>query len=87
VEQVKQFKYLGSVIAEDGNYLNDVKIRMAMAKEAFCKRKELLSRNMSRAIRKRMVKSFVWPVALYGCETWTMRKEVIDRLEAFEMWV
>ena len=29
----------------------------------------------------------VWPVALYGCETWVMSKEVIERLEAFEMWV
>ena len=34
-----------------------------------------------------MVKTLVWPVELYGCETWTMRKEEIRRLNAFEMWV
>ena len=34
-----------------------------------------------------MVKILVWPVVLYGCETWTMRKEEINRLNAFEMWV
>src|SRR6476661_2534079 len=33
-----------------------------------------------------MVKALVWPVVLYGCETWTMRKEEMDRLKAFEMW-
>ena len=34
-----------------------------------------------------MVKTLVWPVALYGCETWILRKEEIDRLNAFEMWL
>ena len=33
-----------------------------------------------------MVKTLVWPVAMYGCETWTMRKEERNRLEAIEMW-
>ena len=32
-----------------------------------------------------MVKTLVWPVALYGCETWTIRREEMDRLDAFEM--
>ena len=34
-----------------------------------------------------MVKTLVWPVVLYGCETWTMRKEEINRSNALEMWV
>ena len=34
-----------------------------------------------------MVKTLVWPVALYGCETWSMKKEVVDKLNAFEMWL
>ena len=33
-----------------------------------------------------MVKTLVWPVVLYGCETWTMRKDVVNKLKAFEMW-
>jgi hypothetical protein len=32
-----------------------------------------------------MVNTLVWPVTLYGCETWTMKKEVVDKLNAFEM--
>jgi Reverse transcriptase (RNA-dependent DNA polymerase) len=87
IEQVKKFKYLGSMITEDGRCIEDVKQRIGMAKEAFNKRRELMTKSMSRKIKKIMVKTLVWPVALYGCETWTMRKEEIDRLYAFEMWV
>src|SRR5207244_12007003 len=53
----------------------------------FNKRKELLTNSMNKALKKRIVKVLVWPVALYGCESWVMSKEVIERLEAFEIWV
>jgi len=42
---------------------------------------------ISKALKKKMVKTLIWPVVLYGYETWTMRKEETIRLEAFEMWV
>src|SRR5437870_7412619 len=87
VEQVKTFKYLGSVIAEDGRCIVDIKQRIGCAKDAFNKRKELLSKSMNKPLKKRIVKALVWPVALYGCETWVMKMEAMDRLEAFEMWV
>ena len=38
-------------------------------------------------LKKRMVKAFVWSVVLYGSETWTLQKEDIRRLEAFEIWI
>ena len=44
VEQVASFKYLGSIITEDGRNLNDVKARIALAKDTFNKRKELLTK-------------------------------------------
>ena len=56
-----------------------------MGKEAFNKRRELMTGGMDREVKKRLVKALVWPVALYGCETWTLRKMEIDRLKAFEM--
>src|SRR6478736_6417392 len=87
VEQVSKFRYLGSLISEDGRCLDNVKTRIGMAKDAFNKRKELLTRSIRVDLRKRLVKTFVWPVVLYGCETWTTRKEEINRLNAFEMWV
>src|SRR6266516_1656469 len=87
IEQVKSFKYLGSVITEDGRSHSDVKIRIAMAKDAFNKRKELLTKGLSMKLKKRMVKVLVWPVVLYGCETWTLLQDEINRLQALEMWL
>src|SRR6201993_4231266 len=67
--------------------LSEIKVRIAMAREAFSKRKELLTRRISKDTRKRMMKTLVWPVALYGCESWTLTKEATDRLNALEMWI
>src|SRR6476619_3920607 len=87
VEQVRKFRYLGSVSSQDGRCLDDIKTRIGMAKNASNKIKEPLTRSIRVDLRKRLVKTLVWPVVLYRCETWTMRKEEINRLNAFEMWV
>ncbi len=87
VEQVQSFKYLGSIISEDGRSLTDVKYRIALAKEAFNKSKELLTKGLSQTLKKRLVKVLIWPVVLYGCETWTMLTAEIDKLKALEMWL
>ncbi len=58
-----------------------------MGKDAFYKRKELLRGKLNKNLKKRIIKSMIWSVVLYGSETWTMRKEDIKRLEAFEMWI
>jgi len=87
VEQVMKFKYLGSVISEDGGCSEEVKVRIGMAKDAFKKRRELMTKNMNMDLRKKMVKTLIWPVALYGCETWTLKKEECRKLNAFEMWI
>ena len=60
VEQVERFKYLGCVITEDGRCIEDVKQRICMAKDAFNKRKELLTKSMSKGLKKRMIRTFVW---------------------------
>ncbi len=64
-----------------------------MAKDAFNKRKELLRRNTSSMVKKKIVKTVVWSVASYGgetwrytvIETWTLKKEKIRRLQALAM--
>src|SRR6218665_3061607 len=58
---------------------------MAMGKEAFTKRKELLKGGLNRDIKKRIVKTVTW--STYGAETWTMRKEDVKRIKALEMWI
>ena len=47
----------------------------------------MLLKQMKKPLKKRMIRSLVWPVALYGRETWTLRKVEVDKLEAFEMWL
>src|SRR6476661_5463543 len=59
VEQVSEFRYLGSFISEDGRCLHDVKTRIGMAKDAFNKRKELLTRSIRVDLRKRFVKTLL----------------------------
>src|SRR6476661_4071843 len=86
VEQVKQFRYLGSLITEEGTCVAEIKSRIAMAKDAFNKRRELLTNRLSKELKKKIVLTLVWSVALYGAETWTLRKAERMKLEAFEMW-
>ena len=87
VEQVMKFKYLGSWITADGRCEVEVKTRISMAKDAFCKRKQLLTQKMSRSVTKMIIKTVIWSVALYGAETWTLRKEEFRRLDSLEMWL
>ena len=87
VEQVSSFKYLGSIISEDGRCESDMRCRIAMAKEAFNSRRELPAKRWDKTLKKRMIKVLIWPVVLYGCETWTLLQADIDRLQALEMWL
>ena len=75
------------MVTEDARCHVEIKRRIALGKDAFYKRGELLRGSLSMKLKKRMVKTLVWSVVLYGSETWTMRQEDIKRLEAFEMWI
>jgi len=85
LEKLKQFCYLGSLVTEDGRRCREVRRRFALGKEAFNKKRDLMQKSLGLHLRKCMVKVFVWSVVLYGSETWTLQKEDIWRLEAFEM--
>ena len=74
-------------MTEDCRSCHDVRRRIALGKEAFNKKSDLMRGSLSLQLKKRMVKAFVWSVALYGSETWTLEKENIRRLEAFEIWI
>jgi hypothetical protein len=56
-----------------------------MAKAAFKKKKTLFASKLDLEIRKKLVK-YIWSIALYGAETWTLRKLDQKHLESFEMW-
>lgn len=87
IEQVRHFTYLGHLIAEDLRIEAEIRRRIAMAKQAFREKQALLtSRSVSKEIRKRIIKTYVWPVAMYGSETWTLSKTARKQLDALEMW-
>jgi len=86
LEQVLQYKYLGSWITEDGKCEIDVKARIDMAKDAFWKHKELLQGKINLRIKKRILQCYVFLVMKYGCESWTLNKDLTRRINAFEMW-
>ena len=72
VEQVDSYKYLGCNISSNLNCCQEVKQRIAMAKEAFNKKRSIFCGPLEKELRKRLVKCFAWSVALYAAETWTL---------------
>ena len=58
-----------------------------MAKEVFSRKRSIFCGPFEKELRKRLVKFFVWSVALYGAETLTLRRNGQKRLEPFEMWI
>ena len=87
IEQVDSSKYLGCNMSSNMNCCQEVKQRVAMAKEAFNRKRSIFCGPLEKELRKRLVKCFVWSEVLYGAETWTLRRNEQKRLEAFEMWV
>ena len=87
VKQVSTFKYLGYTIGERANSEMEIIKRIAMAKAAFAKLKPVLkSFSISIETRVRILRCYVWSTMTYGCEAWTIRKDLEKRLETAEMW-
>ena len=87
IKQVKSFKYLGSIITEDGRSEQDIKTRIGIAKTSFGKLKKILTNtHMDWSLRTRFLKGFVWSTLMYGSEAWTISNTMKKRLDALEMW-
>jgi len=84
---VEEFKYLGSILTSSGYTEKDIRVRIGMARSALNKLKKLLTGGLKLELKKILVKTFVWIVAIYGSETWTIKKTDATRLDAFEMWI
>ena len=86
LEDVESFKYLGSVLTNDGRCACEIKCRIVMAKAAFNKKKALFTGTLDLELRKKLVKCYIWSVAVYGAETGTLRAVDQKYVESFEMW-
>jgi len=85
LENVASFKYLGSILTNDGRCTCEIKCRIAMAKAAFNKKRTHFARTLDLELRKKLVKCYVWSIALYGAETWTLRAVDQKNLESFKI--
>jgi hypothetical protein len=83
---VESLKYLGSILTNDGRCTCEIKCRIAMAKAAFNKKRALFTSTLDLELRKKLVKCYVWSVALYGAASLTLRAVDQRHLENFEMW-
>ena len=87
IRQVQKFKYLGYTLTSDGKCRTEIKKRIAIAKVSFQKMStSLKNRNISFSTKLRVLKTYMWSILLYGCETWTITAETKKNLEAAEMW-
>jgi hypothetical protein len=86
LENVESFKYLRSILTNDGRCTCEIKCKITMAKAAFNKKKNLFISTFVLELRKKLTRCYIWSIALYGAETWTLRAVDQKHLESFEMW-
>ena len=87
VETVADFIFLGSKITADGDCSHEVKRCFLLGKKAMTNLDSILkSRDITLPTKVCIVKSMVFPVVMYGCKSWTIKKAECRRTDAFELW-
>ena len=87
METVLDFIFLGSKITADGDCSHEIKRRLLLGRKAMTNLDSILkSRDITLPIKVHLVKAMVFPVVMYGCESWTMKEAEGRRIDAFELW-
>jgi len=86
LENVESFKYLSSSLTNDGRCTCEIKCRIVMAGAPFNKERALFTSTLDLELRKKLLKCYIWSIALYGAETWMLQAVDQKQLESFEMW-
>ena len=87
VEPESDFIFLVSKITADGDCNHEIKRRLLLGRKGMTNLDSILkSRNITLSKRVRLVKAMVFPLVMYGCESWTMKKAESRRIDAFELW-
>ena len=77
----------GSKITADGDYSHEIKRHLLLGRKVMTNLGNILkSRDITLPIKVRVVKDMVFPVVMYGCESWTVKKAEHRRINAFELW-
>ena len=86
-ETVSDFILGGSKITADGDCSHEIKIPLLLWRKVMTKLDSILkSRDITLPTKVRLVKAMVFPVVMYGCESWTVKKAECQRIDAFELW-
>ena len=87
VDTVSDFTSLGSKITVDGDCSHQIKRRLLLGRKAMTNLDSIFkSRDITLPTKVRLVKAMVFPVVMYGCESWTVKKAERQRIDAFELW-
>ena len=87
METVTKFILLGFKITADGDYSHEIKICLLFGKKVMTNLDSILKiRDITLPTKVLLVKAMVFPVVMYGCESWTVKKAECQRIDAFELW-
>ena len=87
METVTDFIFLGSKITADGDYSHEIKRHLLLARKAMTNLDSILeSRDITLPTKVYLVKAMVFPVVMYGYESWIINKAEYQRIDAFELW-
>ena len=85
--ETERLYFLGSKITADGDCSHEIKRRLLLRRKAMTNLDSLLkSRDIAQPTKVNLVKTMVFPVVIYGCESWTIKKAECQRTDAFELW-
>ena len=87
METVTDFILGGSKIIADGDCSHEIKRRLLLGRKVMTNLDSILkSRDITLSTKVHLVKAIVFPVVMYGCESWTIKKAEHQRIDAFELW-
>ena len=87
VETVPDFIFWGSKITADDDCSHGIKRRLLLGRKAMTNLNSMLkSRDITLPTKVHLVKAMIFPVVMYGCESWTLKKAECQKIDAFELW-
>ena len=86
VGKVADFIFLGSKITADGNCSHDIKRHLFLGRKFMTNLDSILKSRDILSTKAHLVKAMVFPVVIYGCESWTVKKAECQRIDSFELW-
>ena len=87
METVTNFILGGSKITADGDCSHEIKTRLVLGRKVMTNLDSILkSRDITLSTKVNLIKALVFPVVMYGCESWTIKKAEYQRIDAFDLW-